>query len=64
MPIWLRNYTLKVILDNLQAESEYNQSQRDQAEGIQRLEPNAPNMVDIPDVVKNATYKTAVSKKQ
>ena len=48
----------------MQAESDNAQRQRDEDNGIQRLEPNQSNTVDIPDVVKNATYKTAVSKKQ
>lgn len=64
MPIWLRNYTLKTILQNIQAESDHAQKQRDEDNGIQRLEPTSPKTLDIPDVVKKATYRTAVNKKQ
>lgn len=64
MPIWLRNYTLKAILQNLQAESEHAEKQRDEENGVQRLESNKSRTLDIPDAVKKATYTTTVSKKQ
>lgn len=64
MPIWLRNYTLKTILQNLQAESENAQKLSDEQNNVQRLDMNNPKKVQMPDIVQKASYTTTVAKKQ
>lgn len=56
MPIWLRRYTYKSIQEFYEKEAEAQKEAADKAQGIEKATPQ--NTVQVPDVVKKATYTT------
>ena len=56
MPIWLRRYTYKTIQEFYIKEAEAQEEAMNKSNGVQQATPQ--NSVQIPDVVKNASYTT------
>jgi hypothetical protein len=56
MPVWLRRYTFKSIQEFYEKQAEAQEEQMNRVQGIQKA--TSQNTVQMPDVVKKATYTT------
>ena len=56
MPVWLRRYTFKSIQEFYEKQAEAQEEQMNRVQGIQK--GTSQNTVQMPDVVKKATYTT------
>ena len=56
MPVWLRKYTFKSIQEFYEKQAEAQEEQMNRVQGIQKA--TSQNTVQMPDVVKKATYTT------
>lgn len=63
MPIWLRRYTAKMIEQQIIEEYEAQKKASNDAAGIQEATPENSSTVQIPDIVKKASYTTTLAKK-
>jgi len=56
MPVWLRRYTFKSIQEFYEKQAEAQEEQMNKVQGIQKA--TSQNTIQMPDVVKKATYTT------